>query len=181
MSALASRDVFWWPLLFLTLIYVKIVERKPLSSIGLNRPTWKTIIFGVGTAVLALLVIFPLTGLAMAHLHLNSQAGSAIAQQIAGTPYWYRLLLVLRAAVVEEIVFRGYAIERIEELTGSRTLAALISLAVFTVAHLAYWGWMPLIGVSVAGLVLTVLYLWRRDLAANMIAHFVIDAAPLLV
>jgi membrane protease YdiL (CAAX protease family) len=60
-------------------------------------------------------------------------------------------------------------------------LAALISLAVFTVAHLAYWGWMPLIGVSVAGLVLTVLYLWRRDLAANMIAHFVIDAAPLLV
>jgi membrane protease YdiL (CAAX protease family) len=32
-----------------------------------------------------------------------------------------------------------------------------------------------LIGVAVAGLVLTILYLWQRDLVANIIAHFLVD------
>jgi membrane protease YdiL (CAAX protease family) len=176
MGALASRDLFWWPLLAVTLLYVIVVERRPLASIGIHRPTWKTFALGVGAAVLGLAVVFPLTELAMTYLHLPGQAGSAAAQQIAHTPWWYRIVLVVRAALAEEIVFRGYAIERITELTGSRTLAAIVSLTVFTVAHLAFWGWTPLIGVAVAGLLLTILYLWQRDLVANIIAHFVVDA-----
>jgi membrane protease YdiL (CAAX protease family) len=175
MSALASRDLFWWPLLAATLLYMLTIERRPLASIGLHLPTWKTIALGVGAAVLVLAAVVPLTGLAMSYLHLSEKDGSAAAQQIVHTPWWYRILLVARAALAEEVVFRGYAIERITELTGSRTLAAIVSLAAFTVAHLAFWGWTPLIGVAVAGLVLTILYLWQRDLVANIIAHFLVD------
>lgn len=35
------------------------------------------------------------------------------------TPYWYGILLVLRAAVTEEILFRGYLIEKVRQLSGS--------------------------------------------------------------
>jgi membrane protease YdiL (CAAX protease family) len=32
-----------------------------------------------------------------------------------------------------------------------------------------------------AGLVLTILYLWRRDLGTNMVAHFLVDGSQLLL
>ena len=96
------------------------------------------------------------------------------------TPYLYKIVLVTRASVAEETTFRGYAIERIQELSGSRPIAGIVSLAVFTAAHLSYWGVVPLIGVAAAGAVLTLLYMWRRDLISNIIGHFTIDAAQLL-
>lgn len=180
LTALQSRDLFWWLLLFVTLLYVVLVERRSLKLIGFRRPTWKTLVFGIGAAIV-LFASEPLIAVAMVHFHLNPQAGSGAAHTLTSQPYWYKMLLVTRAALAEEVVFRGYAIERLEELTGSKTVAVLVSTVVFVLAHLAYWGWAPLIGVSAAGLLLALLYVWRRDLIANMIAHFVIDAVSILL
>jgi len=179
LTALQSRDAFWWPMLAWTLIVVVAIERRGLGSIGLKRPTWWTLAFGVLGAV-AVFATEPLVGLIEAHFHLVSQGATAGASIISATPFWYRLVLTMRAALVEEVVFRGYAIERIGDLTGSRALGAVLSVVAFAYGHLAFWGWAPLIGVSFAGAVLAGLYLWRRDLAANMIAHFIVDAVGLL-
>lgn len=46
---------------------------------------------------------------------------------------------VVTAAVTEEVLFRGYAIERLEALTGRRWLAGTISLVFFVSVHLAAW------------------------------------------
>jgi len=51
----------------------------------------------------------------------------------------------------------------------------LASLALFTFAHLNFWGWSHLIVAAYGGLVLTALYLMRRDLASNMLAHWLTD------
>jgi membrane protease YdiL (CAAX protease family) len=179
MSPLASRDLFWWPLLAVVLLYVAVVERRPFTSIGIRKPTWKTLAYGLGTAALASWAIGPVSAYVVDHLHLQTNAGAE--QALADTPYWYHVLIVTRAALAEEVVFRGYAIERIQELTGSRSFAGAVSLIAFTLAHLSYWGLAPLIFVASAGLVLTLLYLWRRDLIANIIAHFVTDAVALLL
>ena len=56
------------------------------------------------------------------------------------TTYWYGILLVLRAAVTEEILFRGYLIEKVRQVSGSRVLAVIVSVAAFTYAHLGGWG-----------------------------------------
>jgi membrane protease YdiL (CAAX protease family) len=56
-----------------------------------------------------------------------------------------------------------------------------VSLATFTYAHLSYWGWSHLIVAGFGGLVLTGLYLWRRDLVSNMVAHFLTDAIGFLL
>lgn len=180
LDRMASRDLFWWPLLLATLFYVVAIERRPLSSIGLVRPGWTTLLFGVVGAVLVF-AIEPVLVIGLHALHLNPNAGAATAQKLNALPYWYKLTLVTRAAIVEEVIFRGYAIARLEELSGSRTLAVLLSTAAFAAAHLAFWGWVPLIGVSAAGLILALLFVWRRDLGANMIAHFIIDGVALLV
>lgn len=106
---------------------------------------------------------------------------NATAKQLLATPFWYRVLLVTRAAFVEETLFRGYGIERITELTGSKWLAALVSWLAFTVAHVSYWSLGGLLIAGFGGLMLTLLYVWRRDLASNMIAHWIADGVGFLL
>jgi membrane protease YdiL (CAAX protease family) len=88
--------------------------------------------------------------------------------------------VIVRAATFEEIYFRGFAIERLTEMVGSRPVAAAISLVTFSAEHVSYWGWAHLVVASFGGAVLTGLYLWRRDLGANMIAHLLTDAVGFL-
>lgn len=179
--ALVGGECVYWAIAGILVGYVLFIERRPLSSIGLKRPTWKNAAFGlagaavmIGGAVLLYAIVFPALG-----LQLNQAAAGLSALQ--SMPRWFQVLLAARAAVFEEIFYRGFAIERISEITGLRWLAALISLAAFTYAHLSYWGWIQLIVVAFQGAVLTGLYLLRRDLSATMVAHFVTDIASFLL
>lgn len=180
-AAMAGGEVIFWTMTLIILGYVVFVERRPLGSIGLKRLSWKSVAFGLiatviamGGAVLMYLVIFPALG-----VQLNQAEASMSSLQ--ATPLWFQILLALRAAVFEEVFYRGFAIERLTEIIGSRWLAALLSLAGFTAAHLNYWGWVPLIVVAFQGAVLTGLYLLRRDLGSNMIAHFACDVVSFLL
>ena len=80
-----------------------------------------------------------------------------------------------RNGVAEEILYRGYPIERVQELTGYKWLAFLISVLAFTLAHLSSWEAAQLIVVGFGAVILALLYLWRRDLICNMVAHFLVD------
>jgi len=118
------------------------------------------------------MVIFPALGLS---------ANESMTASIQSMPLWFRIFLILRAAVFEELFYRGFMIERLTELTRLRWLAALVSLGAFTLAHVNGWGWAHLMIAGFGGIVLTTLYLVRRDLACNMLAHFLTDAVAFLV
>ena len=172
-------EVLWWGLLVAIYAYVVFVERRPLSSIGFRRPRWPDILLGLVTGFLMVAgivfiynVIFPL-------LHLKMNVGEM--NSLLNTPFWYRFLLVTRAAVAEETLFRGYPIERIGEWSGSRILGGVITWIAFTYAHLGGWGWAQLIVAGFGGLLLTVLFLWRRNLWANILAHWLTDGAGFLL
>lgn len=169
------RELVWWGIAAALLAHVLLLERRPLSSIGLRRPTLKTLWFGLlgalvmfASVVLCLSVVFPLLG-----LKLNQSTVESITRY----PFWFQLLIFLRAAVVEEILYRGYPMERLQELTGYKTLAFLIPALMFTATHLKSWGAAHLIVVGTGAILLGLLYLWRRDLVCNMIAHFLVDLA----
>ena len=61
-------------------------------------------------------------------------------------PTWALVLVVIRAGFVEELFARGYAIERLEALTGSRIIAIGLPLILFAVFHYRQ-GWA---GVTIA-------------------------------
>lgn len=179
LAAQVGREAVFWTLTLLLLAYVRFVERRPMSSVGLRRPGWKTVLFGlVGACVMVTgmaaiyMVIFPALGLSM---------NEATAVAVRSTPFWFRVVLILRAAVFEEILYRGFMIERLTELTRVRWLAALISVAAFTLAHLGGWGWPHLMIAGFGGIVLTALYLFRGELVATMTAHFLTDAVGFLL
>ena len=81
---------------------------------------------------------------------------------------------MFRAGVVEELFYRGYAIERLQAMGLNRYLAAAIPLIVFALGH--WTGGAANIPIALAlGGILAAFYLWRRDLIANMIGHFAVD------
>ena len=111
-------------------------------------------------------------------LHLSE---SSQVDQLVATPFWWRLTSVIRAAIGEEVIFRGFAIERGREVFGSLRIASALSWIVFTLEHIATWGWSHVLITGFGGLLLTLLYVWRRNLWINVIAHFVVDGASVLL
>ena len=180
-QALLCREAFWWIFAAVVLIWLAFVERLPLTSIGFRWPTWKTFLFALAGAAAVLFVMILHMGLIVRVFHLDTTTVLAQQRMILSKPYWFRVVLVLRAAVVEEVVFRGYLIEKVRQLTGSGLLAVAVSVLTFTWAHYAGWGAVQLIPVFGAGTALALLYVWRRDLPSNMLAHFLTDGAGFLL
>jgi uncharacterized protein len=173
LRSLVGREGVFWALTLVIVAFILFVERRPLSSVSWKAIRWATILIGIAAAILTVagmaviyLVVFPA-------LDLSQSDGDP---QVLATPLWFMVALVLRAAIFEELFFRGFMIERLTELTGSRWLAASLSLGAFTFSHLGGWGPGHLIVAGFGGAVLTALYLWRRDLATNMVAHFATNA-----
>lgn len=165
-------EAVYWGLTLLTLGYVRIVERRPLASLGVRPPTWSAALWGLATAVATL------AGLAALLAILAPAPAGAKATQIdrlRAAPAWWLAISVVRAGVAEEVLFRGYALQRLREATGSPSLAAVATWAVFTLAHLGAWSWSHLWLAGWGGAVLTCAFVRRRDLAANVLAHVLVD------
>lgn len=175
---LIGNELIYWGLVAALLCYVVKVERRPLTSVGFRRPGWKEWPLGflAGVLILACLALIYYVVFPALHWTENQQL-----TQLGKIPYWLQCLIVVRAAVSEELLFRGYAVERLQELTGSRIVAGVLSCTVFTLDHVGYWGWHHILVAGSAGAILTVFYLWRRNLWASMLAHFVVDAAGFLL
>ena len=146
------------------------VERLPLTSIGLKRPTWLTVVSGIGLLLVSSFVVAPLT--VPLQEALGTEGVQAGLDQLASMPTWFRVVVGLTGGMIEEFFYRGYAIERLATITGRPWLGGLISAVVFGLAHIPEWG----LGFALAAdmpfsLVMTAFYLWRRDLLANMLAH----------
>ncbi|HSY37651.1 MAG TPA: CPBP family intramembrane glutamic endopeptidase [Acidobacteriaceae bacterium] len=181
LPVLLVHEAVWWSYAAILLLWLHFGERLPLSSIGLRRPNWKTLVCAL-LAVVVLLSVFVIQSLVIVPMfHLDASRTVVERNLILARPFWYRLLMVLRAAVVEEILFRGYMIEKVRQLTGSTVLAVVVSVATFTYMHLSGWGAVHLIPVFAGGFIFALLYVWRRDLPSNMLAHFIADGVGFLL
>jgi len=174
---LVANEAIWWLYITGMLVYMLRVECRPLSSIGFRRLGARDIAIGIGAGIAMLAALACVYYLIFPLLHWDLSQGM---NRLATTPLWWRLISTVRAAVSEELLFRGYAMERLRELSGSRGIAAGVSCAVFTLDHVPTWGWQHLAIAGIGGIALTVLYLWRRNLWVNILAHFIVDAASML-
>jgi uncharacterized protein len=166
-----------WILAALVVAVILFWERLPLSTIGFARPRAQSIILGVTTAMFLSYVATPVGTWLVAYFSL--QGLDAGLTRLRGLPLPQLLVGAITAGVVEELLYRGYAIERLSSLLGRPWLGALVALACFALAHLPFWGTASALFTFVAGGVLTLLYLWRRDLAVNMLAHSVTGVVQL--
>ncbi len=165
------KEVGMWLVALVLLVIIKVGERQPLSSIGLGfARLGKSVLWGLLLGVVCLLV----GGALVALTHFTGgEAGKAFEK----LPTWLVFLIVVRAGVVEELCYRGYAIERLHAMGLPRGLAAGVPLIIFGIGH---WtgGWANIVIALALGAILALSFIWRRDLLANMIGHWFVDFIP---
>ena len=174
---LVTMELSMWLLLLMILFWIYFVEKKTIASIGWKKPSYKTVLAGIGIGVL-LFIVFGLSNAAIQAMGfvLNQDVAKTYADQ----PFGFLLLVALRAGVVEEVLYRGYAFERIFTLTKSKWLAVFIPLIMFMLAHIS-WGMGHLLFVFIAGGLFALIYLLKRNLLLLIIAHFTVDVIALAV
>jgi len=179
-AAFSTERIGWglfvhW-LIFATIVaWVIFVEHRNLASIGVRPIRWWTVPLGLVAGA----VILGVSGILIGVLRLSS--GSQLAAYLLSLPLPTRVMLVITAGVWEETAYRGYALERLASLLGSKWLAGGITVLCFVCAHIPVVGLNHILPVLVVSIIVTLLYLWRRDLVLNMVAHATIDAISILV
>ena len=170
--------VMIWLVGFGLLAIVKWGEYHPLASIGFKSISVQEILLAIILGIALSLLVPVLSWLSSQFLPSD---GGGIQELTANTSWGLILFGVLTAGIVEELLYRGYMLERLYTATGKFWAAILISLAAFVLPHTFSWNTAHVIGVVLPlGLILSGLYVWKRNLIFNMIIHLMIDL-PLVI
>lgn len=162
-----------WLAVAAILAFILIVERRPLSSVGIRRPSgsdllWAAVFAGIGLAVSAavagLLPPMPSSGMVL----------------LMALPLPVIVGIVITTATTEELLFRGYPVERLREVTGSIWIGVTFSLLLFVLPHILFFGPTWLLQQGTGVFLAYALYVWRRNLIASMVMHG-IGNAPLIL
>ena len=166
-SAILKETLIWASAAAL-LVIIRRGEGLSFKSIGLGTcRSWKSIAWGFLIAAVSAAVV---GGLAYLTGYGNGPGSAAFEKR----PLWLITLIVIRAGVVEELFYRGYAIERLRMIGLGPFWSVTIPLVIFSLGHWSGGAANILIALA-AGIILTGFYLWRRDLVANMIGHGLVD------
>jgi len=148
-------------------------ENRELHSIGFIWPSPKILLHALGLGVVFSLTV-PLLSILTTTVLPSEEVGSI--ESVSQIPWWLMLFSVFTAGITEEILFRGYVLERIFEWTDSKWLSSFISLFFFTTIHTTGWNLNHIVGVVIPlGVVLIALYWWRRNVIMVMIVHIMIN------
>ncbi len=162
-----------WAVTLILLAIVFLWEKKSLASIGIKKMSWQDVLWGIIGFVIGALS-FLLTSPVVNALGLGTTSSGIL--QLAQTPLALRVGIVLTAGVTEEILARGYPIERLYSLTNRLGLSALIAYVAFLLLHIPFWGLGGSIQIGIWSIVITILYIKRRNLLACMLMHILNDA-----
>ncbi len=147
-------------------------NREPFDSIG-----W-TFENAGKEAFIGILLFFPiLLGLGLLEKLLKA-AGISPPQQVPeylvpeGMPEKVLAgVLLVVVAVCEELIFRGYLLRRLINLTGNLVAGVLIAAVVFSIGH-GYQQIGGVIATGVLGAIFAIIFLWRGSLVAPITIHF---------
>jgi membrane protease YdiL (CAAX protease family) len=168
-------------LLLVFLVRTLRSERLAWSTIGWRlepgQVLWREVLIGVVPG--AVLAVLYFTVLSPAMMSLQRNVGDYVPPgELAGAlgaalvPFF--LANVLLAPFVEESLYRGYALDRLQQRYGM-TLAIIISCAFFGLLHWAGGFWYILLTGVVAGGLFAGLRVWRGTLVAPFAAHLALN------
>ena len=160
---------------------VIFIERRPIRSVGLVRLTLSDL--GLGLGLFVVIVIVSLGFNALLHKASPSFTSGVASEQLTRlrqVPAAFFLFEIVVNAFFEEIAARGYAIDRLRTATGSLLLASVIALFLDLAIHIPFWGWKYPILIFPAQALLVLMYIWRRNISACIIAHILVDSGLIL-
>ena len=172
------REVIIFAIGGLVLGIIKYREGLGWESVGLQRPKagntalW-VLITSAGMA-LALALAFGLISV------FGWSFGGSDSSTVEELPAWVMLVVITRAGILEELFYRGYAIERLQLLSGNRYLSIALPLILFALFHYRQGA----AGITIAfmfGAVMTAVYVYKRNLWITITTHFMVDFIPNII
>lgn len=167
-----------WILVVLIILIIKLWEKRDIKSIGINTLDIKNIFLGIGFGLIA--VVVSILTLGLLYNVLGLEAPSTLSE-VSTLPLFIKIFTITTAAITEEIFYRGYAVERIGEITGKYVLGGIISGIIFVAVHFPSWGLAGAIPQIIFTIFLTIFYLKKRDLIATMAMHWTINFLMIIV
>ena len=154
-------------------------EKDPWSSLGISRPSLADPFLGVVAFLVYRDYLYAANSIIRDSIATNL---SSFHSPHLPFPIAVRWLTSLAFSVLlEELGTRAYVIERVIDFTGNRVLAGLASVLVSLTIHLPGRTLGEMFRVTPIILLMTVLYIWRRNIVPGFIAHFVGNAATTLI
>jgi CAAX protease family protein len=152
-----------------TAFFVRVVDRRPVVSLGFQQrpaaPAQCMVGFALGGALLA-------TVFGVGRLLGWYRVAAVLPPDRALVLVAAALVILLPMAAAEEIALRGYVLQALEARYGPRW-ALGISAVIFALCHAGNpnAGWPAYLGITVAGLYLGAAYLWTGRLWLPIAAH----------
>lgn len=161
-------------LLAATAFMLRVVDKRPWSDVWMGRESWRPRALLSGSAIGTLAIAIPAAMLLA--------AGWLVLVATPDASWWAAtgrmLLLLVPAALLEELLVRGYAFQRLRGVVGTWWTLA-VSSALFALAHAQNPGvsLRALLIVMLAGLWLGLVLVKARSLPAAWLAHLAWNAA----
>lgn len=173
---LAAHAISWLAIALITIgVYAWAIlgEGYALKRLGFSQCSRMTPLFAIALTAFFVLVFGPIAYWVLAIS--GSQSFDRGIEAVSQLPTAYLIVSIVTVASAEELLYRGYAIARLSDLTGSCVLASIISVGFLGLAHVPVWGWAPAATTIVSGGIGTAVYLWRQDILALFLAHIATD------
>ena len=179
MAAILAGNSFFIPLSSVLVLAWVWLSRTEWSAVGLSRPkSWpRTILlgiaFGCGLKFFMKAVVMPLLGAPPVNEAFHFLAGNTAA--LPGIIF----TAAVSAGFGEELLFRGYAFERLRKLMGRSRLATLAIVLItstwFAYEHHAFQGLPGVQQAAIVGLLFAAIYAHTQRLWFLIIAHAAFD------
>ncbi|HWK24067.1 MAG TPA: type II CAAX endopeptidase family protein [Ureibacillus sp.] len=163
-----EKDIFWYLYTFTLLvgIAIAIIYGKFKDQLS----TWQFIVFGIGYGTI-LYGIVRLGYLLITKIDTDSDKTIARFLETYGpNNLWHYLLLVLIIVLGEELFWRGFIQQYIQNYV-SPINAVIITSLLFALSVAISGFWLGVIAAFVAGLVLGFLYEWKKSIPLIIITH----------
>jgi membrane protease YdiL (CAAX protease family) len=175
-ASLLTVFLTWSPLLVLAFLMMRNRERP--ATIGLTRFTWRDLGAGIGLCVVSYLLVVVLS-LIFAGLGSND-----VEFLPDGLPLWFlglqALVISISAGVTEEVVVRGYAQTRLEQLGLPTWLVVVLPTALWSPFHI-YQGLAAVVTIFGLGLFWALWFQRTRRLWPLIVAHALFDLFQLVL
>jgi len=154
-------------------------EKDPWSSLGISRPSRVDPFLGV----VAFLVYgdYLYIGSSILRYWIATNFSSLHTPNLTFSLAVYSLVTTALFVLFEELATRAYIIERVIKFTGNRLFAGLASVLVSLAIHVPGRTLGDILRIAPITLLLTALYIWRRNIVPAFIAHFLGNAVATLI
>ena len=164
-----KNDVIFWYLYAFTLL-VGIAISLIYSKFKDELPTWNYLLFGIGYGT----ILFGIVKLGhMIMPHLDNKFTKELTQFLntfAPQNIWHYLFLVFIIVIGEEMFWRGYVQQKLKAFT--RPIYAVFVTSILFSISLAISGFAAgAIAAFVTGIILGILYEWKKSLPLIIVAH----------